>query len=358
MWPVLLVDGAKKPTGWVDHWSFNDLVNRLTYLRNAKQKLEAPGWLPVRIKAEAQKPELRFYPDPNAPTWTQKESGRMLAKRRASSIEAVWALVVDIDQGFPIIDSAELQRLHDQPAGIRQMASLIEQLEALSHFAVSHTTWSHTDHALKARVVFPFAKECPAERWPDVWKAGARWAESWGAKVDPACKDPSRLYFLPAAPFDRPIEGMHPDDVRRWLSDTFSHSVVEKGCDWLSWHWLLSQYPEPEPPKTRARPKPKTSGMDGRRLDGAQAQRRRFALAFLERRVKRTAEAPAGARNQTLYGNARACGRHVVAGMLTEQEVSTQLAWAGVAAGLAASEVQQAIDNGLAKAREDGPWIY
>ena len=47
MWPVLLVDGAKKPTGWVDHWNFDDLVKRLTYLRNAKQKLEAPGWLPV-----------------------------------------------------------------------------------------------------------------------------------------------------------------------------------------------------------------------------------------------------------------------------------------------------------------------
>lgn len=338
-WPVLLVQGVKNPTGTIDRWDFDELIRRLTYLRNAKDKLSAPGWLPVRIKDEATEDELRFYPDPGADTWTQRPSGRQIAKRRASSVAAVWALVVDIDEGFP-----------------GDAWGLSDALHGLNKTSVSHTTWSHTRRQLKARVVFPFDCECPVEKWPKVWRAGQRWAATWGAKVDAACKDPSRLYFLPAAPFDRPSEGMTPDDVRRAMSDEFDHEVIEG--DRLSWRWLLAHHGELPPPPIRERPKTPSAGGGTVELGREQAHRRRRALAFLENRADAAANATSGNRNSTLYGAARSCGQHVEAGTLTAAEVRASLSWAGVAAGLSAKEADQTITNGLAKAKEDGPWTY
>jgi hypothetical protein len=241
-------------------------------------------------------------------------------------VAAVWALVVDIDEGFT-----------------GGASGLSESLKAIGKSAITHTTWSHTPRQLKARVVFPFDCECPVEKWPEVWRAGQRWAATWGAKVDAACKDPSRLYFLPASRVDRAGAG------------TFFHEVVEGNL--LSWRWLLSSYAEPAP-VVPLRPRLESAGMGPRRLEQATTQRRRFALAFLDRRADHVANAGAGARNQTLYGNARACGRHIVAGILAAGEVRASLAWAGVACGLSVKEADQTITNGLAKSEEDGPWIY
>ena len=58
-----------------------------------------------------------------------------------------------------------------------------------------HTSWSHASNAPRYRVVVPLARPCPVDTWPRVWA----WAhDRTGGTADPACKDASRLYYLPA----------------------------------------------------------------------------------------------------------------------------------------------------------------
>lgn len=69
--------------------------------------------------------------------------------------------------------------------------------------AVLHTSWSHTDDTHRCRVVVPLSVPCPVEMWPRIWT----WAHRRAPGIDPACKDASRIYFLPTtrrhdAPFE------------------------------------------------------------------------------------------------------------------------------------------------------------
>ncbi len=73
--------------------------------------------------------------------------------------------------------------------------------EALSpweqHTVLLHSSWSHTVSHPRFRLVLPLHEPVAASEWPAVW----RWAESRSLGViDKACKDPSRLYLLPAVP--------------------------------------------------------------------------------------------------------------------------------------------------------------
>jgi len=89
----------------------------------------------------------------------------------------VSALVLDYDDGTPIEQARE----------------------TWGRWAYAlHTSWSHTDAAPRFRVVVPLATPCPAARWPRVW----RWAADRAPEIDPACKDASRLYYLPAVASD------------------------------------------------------------------------------------------------------------------------------------------------------------
>ena len=81
--------------------------------------------------------------------------------------------------------------------------------------AILHTSWSHTAEHHKFRVILPLWAPVPAEDWPGVF----RWAESWTRTtdtpghemspeeysraawihtIDPACKDPGRIFYGPA----------------------------------------------------------------------------------------------------------------------------------------------------------------
>ena len=123
---------------------------RLTTPRPVRSKLDAPGWLPVRMR-----------------------DGE--TRRKSANVSEVWALVCDLDDGLDGWDS------------------LVERVEATGRRAILHTTWSHTPEAPRARVVFPLDEAVSAEKWAEVWESGAAWASSWGAVVDGKCKDPARL---------------------------------------------------------------------------------------------------------------------------------------------------------------------
>ncbi|MCA9488760.1 MAG: hypothetical protein KC621_02525 [Myxococcales bacterium] len=96
------------------------------------------------------------------------------APRRADTVLSVGCLVFDVDEGDP-------------DAAFARWPGLL---------AVMHTTWSHRSGSPRYRLVLPLARPVPAQLWSHAWaKAAARTPEA-----DPACKDPSRLYFRPAVP--------------------------------------------------------------------------------------------------------------------------------------------------------------
>jgi hypothetical protein len=70
------------------------------------------------------------------------------------------------------------------------------------HSMVVHSTVSHTPETPKYRVVVPFKRPIPASYWPRVHA----WAIQRTPGVDPVCKDPSRIYFLPALLEGQPTE--------------------------------------------------------------------------------------------------------------------------------------------------------
>lgn len=62
---------------------------------------------------------------------------------------------------------------------------------------VAASTWSHSAQAPRFRVVLALEEPVPVEAWGRVW----RWAaERSVGEIDPACKDPARMYLLPAVP--------------------------------------------------------------------------------------------------------------------------------------------------------------
>lgn len=73
------------------------------------------------------------------------------------------------------------------------------------HAAIVHTSWSHTPEHPKWRLVLPLAAPVPAADWLHVWA----WADKRSGGADPACKDPSRIYYIPAAPQDRAEHFVH-----------------------------------------------------------------------------------------------------------------------------------------------------
>ena len=120
----------------------------------------------------------------------------------------------------------------------KSAAETIDTLEraaalAEGYTAMMHTSWSHTPEHPKARLVFPFAEPAPVARWEQVWDAAARWAKLGGLTLDPATKDASRLYFLPAYPVG--------DEARR---RAFRSWVRYDDADQLlSWRRLLLDHP-------------------------------------------------------------------------------------------------------------------
>lgn len=96
------------------------------------------------------------------------------ASRKSANVEAITALVVDVDDGTPF-------------------ATLKERLEPFLY--VVHTSHSHTEAHPKYRVVLPLTAPVPAVEWESVWQ---RMNLLVDGHADPATKDPARIYFLPS----------------------------------------------------------------------------------------------------------------------------------------------------------------
>lgn len=98
------------------------------------------------------------------------------AGRRNESVLSLSGVVLDFDSGKAIVDAAG-------------------PLAGIEH--VLYTTHSHRPEVPRFRIVLPLAREVSPAEYPAVWRGAVALC---GGGADGACKDPSRLFFLPSHP--------------------------------------------------------------------------------------------------------------------------------------------------------------
>ena len=97
------------------------------------------------------------------------------ASRGKKNVQAVSMLVLDQDSGV-------------------DWEQAIDPFHRVQYLV--HTSYSHTKEVPKFRIILPLAQPIAGEDWPLVWSHLTRRA----VDPDPACKDASRVYFLPSRP--------------------------------------------------------------------------------------------------------------------------------------------------------------
>lgn len=113
--------------------------------------------------------------------------------RADANVDAIHFAVLDFDHLSPKAD-AEVR------------AALVTS----GYEHVRYTSWSHGANGEAAyRVVLPLTRPVPAEDWGHLWPALA--AVLGAGHADPACRNPSRFYYLPSHPAApaRPPEAVH-----------------------------------------------------------------------------------------------------------------------------------------------------
>jgi len=300
--PVALVDGAiGSRIAEVNEIPWHVLANRLCDpVRFEGEKVRAPAWLPVRLR-----------------------EGAPLV-RKDEHVAAVSCVVFDIDEGARVED-------------------VRHTLRGLGYAAVLHTTWSHSAEHHKARVVFPLAQDCPRDEWLEVWHCAEQWASKWGATIDPKCKNPSRLYFLPALPAHR----------YQLARVAFRCERVEGPM--LRWRWLQAHHRPPRAPRVPPVPPkgPRWTGDPSQDLTRKQRARQRAARKIVEHRARSLVAGGKGGRNQTCYTAARVVAQMAQTGAITRDEGAAILLDAAITAGLSHAEASRAIHNGLSKGETD-----
>lgn len=160
-----------------------------------------------------------------------RERGQLVC-RRSSNTVSVSMVVLDVDDG-----------------------TSLDQLLEPGAFALAHTSWSHTPAHPKWRVVYPLAEPVPAQRWAATWRG---LAAKWPA-IDPATKDPARMYYVPAVRERAPLlcPGPSPLIARR---GTYTLRV-QLGA-WLTLPAPIEEAPAPVTRKAPAPYRPDTLRRD------------------------------------------------------------------------------------------------
>ena len=217
----------------------------------------------------------------------------------------------------------------DLDDGSRSLAEIKAAVGQRGWAAIIYTTFRHTPNHPKFRVVVPLERPWQASHYPSRGAANTAWRERYFALAaalnvvaDPACTDPSRLYYLPR----------HPEGA------AFETAIIEGvPCD----IWSLPAAPTDQPAPANDKPasRPESGQIDGARL--------RYAAAALDGELAAVQSAREGTRNQTLNTAALKLGGLCAAGLLTEGAVRTTLTNAALTAGLPMPEITATLNSGL-----------
>jgi len=246
---------------------------------------------------------------------TDKSHGQLLTgaaflarARRKDTVKTSCLLMLDYDHAPP-------------------MQEALAAWQSYGHLA--YTTWSHgTDEKGHAyRVIVPLAEPIAAADYPALWQ----WAsQQSGGLIDVACKDVSRIMYLPACP-----------DDRRGLFQFVKHEGA--ALDWRALN--LSQFQQ----QTTTKPERATIKRD------AAAPLGRYVENALTDEMRRVATAAEGTRNTALNTAAFNLGGILAAPwsaqIITESECERALLAAGTTAGLSEQEALTTIKSGSKNSR-------
>ena len=212
-------------------------------------------------------------------------------RRAKKDVEAVHALVLDYDDGTPIEQALEVWG---------------------SFLGLLHTTWSHTEEKPRFRVVAVLSRPVTAEEHAVLWAWAERRASSSGHRVDPSCKDPSRLWFMPGVPnggayFMRLFEG-ELLDVEDVLNEASAYQLASG-----------------------------TSEVVGTR----------YGLGALRSAEARITNAQPGERNNILNREAFGIGQLVGAGAIAREPAHVALVAAATSVGLGKAEAEKTASRAL-----------
>jgi putative DNA primase/helicase len=152
------------------------------------------------------------------------------ATRSSNSVERISALVADIDDGF----------------------SLDELKPAITQFSwIAYSSYSHfpAEGKFKFRLVFFLTRICTVQEWSSVW-AGMN--QLLGGHCDPACKDPSRLYFLPSCPQERLSDAFAVSNVGELIDPDYLRGLAPSESDMQVTNALAVSFPKQAPPEEAA----------------------------------------------------------------------------------------------------------
>jgi hypothetical protein len=134
-------------------------------------------------------------------------------KRAKHNVENVTALVLDYDNTWiELADGKAIkQRIPEE-----ELVTIERAVAAWKGcMLLVHTSSSHTSEWPRFRVVVPFSRPVTPDEYTIIWEWAAEHLEDRGQAIDGACKDPSRLWFLPARRSDNYeavlIDGQHLD---------------------------------------------------------------------------------------------------------------------------------------------------
>ena len=244
VWGVSVFQGIKDTTPVRHDWTWVQLTRALgTHHRRRgwDSKARVGTWTPA------------VYPDG--------------AKRARANVESVSLLALDFDDGTPLgCARAWLDWPH-----------------------IVHTSWSHTDRHHKWRIVLPLDEPVPAAEWPRAWAfALATWAERkrpGAGDPDGQCKDPSRMFFLPAW-----RDGQDSRCAWAW----------EPGAELLRLDWESIPKPPPPTKPSKRRPPPPICDTGSRDAEVRRRLRR-------DPSARRTMALQMGAQIQGNYARGVAC---------------------------------------------------
>jgi putative DNA primase/helicase len=123
-------------------------------------------------------------------------------------------------------------------AGVTRISALVFDLDRMLPDTnrligvcwIGHTTWSHRPDAPRWRVVIPLAMPAESSEWSHIWR---RARAVFCPEADPACKDPSRAYWLPSSPAGIvPVSSYHPGPLLDAVAlPTYPKSTATRSCE-------------------------------------------------------------------------------------------------------------------------------
>jgi hypothetical protein len=220
-------------------------------------------------------------------------------------------------------------------AGVVEISALVFDLDRVApDFArlagicwIDHTTWSHRPEAPRWRVIIPLARPVPATQWGDVWR---RARAALCPEADPACKDPSRAYWLPSH-----VLGVVPD---------------------ASYHPgpLLDAATLPALPADQVSPERRVAAQVPRVAEDGDRQR---GASYMDGVIANLEAVTPGGRNAALNRAAWTLGRWIAADALEQRAVEDALYEAAECNGLVADDGQRqtwaTIRSGLSAGLQD-----